>query len=129
MDARYNNNFLYFDEGPHKYTDSLNNEYRSVTTLIGDYYPHFDADYWAHKKAKEQGKSEKAIRAEWERIKNEACERGTKTHNGLEDAIKEVSKFKTSIDIKFLQFQNKNSIFLTDDVFMFPKLIFSRFVH
>lgn len=97
MDNRYNNNFLYFDEGPHKYTDSLNNEYRSVTTLIGDYYPHFDADYWAHKKAKEQGKSEKAIRAEWERIKNEACERGTKTHNGLEDAIKEVSKFKNAI--------------------------------
>lgn len=97
MDTRYNNNFLYFDEGPHKYTDSLNNEYRSVTTLIGDYYPHFDADYWAHKKAKEQGKSEKAIRAEWERIKNEACERGTKTHNGLEDAIKEVSKFKNAI--------------------------------
>lgn len=97
MDTRYNDIFLYFDEGPHKYTDTLGNEYRSVTTLIGDYYPHFDADYWAHKKAREQGKSEKAIKAEWERIKNEACERGTKTHNGLEDAIKDVSKFKNAI--------------------------------
>lgn len=97
MDARYENNFLFFDEGPHKYTDTFGNEYRSVTTLIGDYYPHFDADYWAHKKAREQGKSEKAIRAEWDRIKNEACERGTKTHNGLEDAIKDVSKFKNAI--------------------------------
>ena len=97
MDARYNQNFLFFDEGPHKYTDTFGNEYRSVTTLIGDYYNHFDADYWAHKKAREQGKSEKAIRAEWDRIRNEACERGTKTHNGLEDAIKEVSKFKNAI--------------------------------
>ena len=97
MDARYENNFLFFDEGPHKYTDTFGNEYRSVTTLIGDYYPHFDADYWAHKKAREQGKSEKAIRAEWDRIKSEACERGTKTHNGLEDAIKDVSKFKNAI--------------------------------
>jgi len=97
MDSRYNDIFLYFDEGPHKYTDTLGNEYRSVTTLIGDYYPHFDANYWAHKKAREQGKSEKAIKAEWERIKNEACERGTKTHNGLEDAIKDVSKFKNAI--------------------------------
>lgn len=97
MDTRYENNFLFFDEGPHKYTDTFGNEYRSVTTLIGDYYPHFDADYWAHKKAREQGKSEKAIRAEWDRIKNEACERGTKTHNGLEDAIKDVSKFKNAI--------------------------------
>lgn len=97
MDNRYKDNFLFFDEGPHKYTDTLGNEYRSVTTLIGDYYNHFDADYWAHKKAKEQGKSEKQIRAEWDRIKDEACERGTKTHNGIEDAIKEVSKFKNCI--------------------------------
>lgn len=97
LDERYLTNFLYFDEGPHRYTDTLGNEYRSVTTLIGDYYPHFDADYWAHKKAKEQGKSERQIKAEWERIKNEACERGTKTHNGLEDAIKDVSMFKQAI--------------------------------
>ena len=97
MDSRYNDNFLFFDEGPHKYTDTLGNEYRSVTTLIGDYYNHFDADYWAHKKAREQGKSEKQIRAEWDRIKDEACERGTVTHNGIEDAIKNVSKFKEAI--------------------------------
>ena len=101
MDNRYKDNFLFFDEGPHKYTDTLGNEYRSVTTLIGDYYNHFDADYWAHKKAREQGKSEKAIRAEWDRIKDEACERGTATHNGIEDAIKSVSKFKEAI--KYLE--------------------------
>ncbi len=97
MDTRYKDNFLFFDEGPHKYTDTLGNEYRSVTTLIGDYYNHFDANYWAHKKAREQGKSEKQIRAEWNRIKDEACERGTATHNGIEDAIKSVSKFKEAI--------------------------------
>ena len=97
MDNRYKDNFLFFEEQAHKYTDTLGNEYRSVTTLIGDYYNHFDADYWAHKKAREQGKSEKQIRAEWDRIKDEACERGTKTHNGIEDAIKEVSKFKNCI--------------------------------
>ena len=32
MDNRYKDNFLFFDEGPHKYTDTLGNEYRSVTT-------------------------------------------------------------------------------------------------
>ena len=101
MDNRYKDNFLFFDESPHKYTDTLGNEYRSVTTLIGDYYNHFNADYWAHKKAREQGKSEKQIRAEWDRIKDEACERGTATHNGIEDAIKSVSKFKEAI--KYLE--------------------------
>lgn len=101
MDNRYKDNYLFFEEKAHKYTDTLGNEYRSVTTLIGDYYNHFNADYWAHKKAREQGKSEKQIRAEWDRIKDEACERGTSTHNGIEDAIKSVSKFKEAI--KYLE--------------------------
>lgn len=101
MDNRYKDNFLFFEEKAHKYTDTLGNEYRSVTTLIGDYYNHFNVDYWAHKKAREQGKSEKQIRAEWDKIKDEACERGTATHNGIEDAIKSVSKFKEAI--KYLE--------------------------
>lgn len=101
MDNRYKDNFLFFEEKAHKYTDTLGNEYRSVTTLIGDYYNHFNIDYWAHKKAREQGKSEKQIRAEWDKIKDEACERGTATHNGIEDAIKSVSKFKEAI--KYLE--------------------------
>ena len=97
MDNRYKDNFLFFEEEGHKYNDTMGNEYLSVTTLIHDYYNNFDAAYWAHKKAREQGKSEKAILAEWDRIRDEACARGTKTHNGLEDAIKEVSKFKKAI--------------------------------
>jgi len=118
MDNRYKDNFLFFDEGPHKYTDTLGNEYRSVTTLIGDYYNHFDADYWAHKKAREQGKSEKQIRAEWDKIKDEACERGTATHNGIEDAIKSVSKFKEAI--KYLEEANSGRCITIADI---PDLI------
>ena len=101
MDKRYSNTYLYFTEEGHKYNDDLGNIYTSVTTLIHQYANTFDADYWAHKKAREQGKSEKQIRAEWNRIKDEACERGTATHNGIEDAIKSVSKFKEAI--KYLE--------------------------
>ena len=43
MNDIYTNTYLYFDEGPHKYTDSNGNEYVSVTTLIGNYCPKFDA--------------------------------------------------------------------------------------
>ena len=93
----YRNTHLYFDEGPHKYTDSNGNEYISTTTIIGNYVPKFDTKYWAHKKAKEQGVSEKEIIRQWNTIRDEACKRGTITHNGLEDAIKEVSKFKEAV--------------------------------
>lgn len=97
-DLRYDQIFLYFEEEGHKYEDSLGNNYKSVTTLIHDnYVPKFNKKYWLHKKARELGIHEKALEKQWENITKEACERGTATHNGLEDAIKDVSMFKTAI--------------------------------
>lgn len=96
-DKRYNDVFLYFDEGPHKYTDTLNNEYISVTTFIHKYAPAFDKKYWLHKKSVELGISEKQLERQWQAITDEACTRGTATHNGIEDAIKGVSMFKKAI--------------------------------
>lgn len=97
MNEIYKTNFLYFDEGPHKYTDTLGNEYTSVTTIIGEYCPKFDKKYWLRKKAKELGISESTLEKRWENITKEACERGTKTHNALEDGIKGASMFKDAI--------------------------------
>ena len=119
MNEIYQNTYLYFDEGPHKYTDNNGNEYISVTTLIGDYCPKFNAKYWAHKKAREQGVSEKEILRQWDRIKNEACARGNVTHNGLEDAIKNVSQFKEAI--KYLQQTGGRCITVADIPKMIPK--------
>lgn len=96
-DTRYDEVFLYFEEEGHKYTDSLGHSYKSVTTLIHDYVQPFDEKYWLHKKSRELGISEKALKKQWTDITKEACERGTITHNGLEDAIKEVSMFKKAI--------------------------------
>lgn len=98
MDERYSTNFLYFQEEGHKYTDSCGNPYVSVTTLIHDNYcPKFDKKYWLHKKSKELGVSEKTLAKQWQDITDEACARGSKTHNSIEDAIKDVSMFKNAI--------------------------------
>ena len=97
MDERYKHTFLYFEEEGHKYEDSNGNHYLSCTTFLHGYEPPFDDKYWARKKAKEAGVSEAEIRKQWDKIKNEACTRGTETHNGIEDAIKEVSMFKSAI--------------------------------
>lgn len=97
-DKRYDDVFLTFTEEGHKYSDNLGNTYTSVTTLIHDnYIPKFDKKYWLRKKAKEEGISEKALEKRWQAITEEACTRGTATHNGIEDAIKEVSQFKNAI--------------------------------
>jgi hypothetical protein len=98
MDERYKDNFLYFQEEGHKYHDTQGNNYMSVTTLIhNNYVPAFNKKYWLHKKAKELGITEKQLEKQWQDITNEACTRGTATHNGIEDAIKNVSMFKNAI--------------------------------
>ena len=99
-DTRYQDVRLVFDEGPHKYNDTLGNDYKSVTTLLGSYHNKFDKDYWLKRKAKELGISEKRIEAQWDAIKDEACARGTKTHNGLEDGSCSVTPSLASMRIR-----------------------------
>ena len=96
-DTRYNDVRLIFKEEGHKYNDTFGNEYKSMTTLLHDYAPKFDQSYWLKKKAKELGISPKRLAQQWEDIKNEACDRGTRTHNNLEDGIKISSMFKRAV--------------------------------
>ena len=96
-DKRYNDIRLVFNEPQHKYTDTLGNGYISTTTILHNYQPKFDKSYWLRKKSKELGISEKKLEQQWDTIKDEACERGSNTHNGLEDGIKGGSQFKKAI--------------------------------
>lgn len=96
-DTRYNSIRLTFEEEGHKYYDSLGNTYISTTTILHSFQPEFDKKYWLKKKSKELGISEKHLEEQWNTITKEACARGTKTHNGLEDGIKGSSMFKNAI--------------------------------
>lgn len=114
-DTRYDKVFLHFEEENHKYTDTLGNSYLSVTTLIhNNYVPHFDKKYWLRKKAKELGITEKELAKQWQSITDEACTRGTATHNGIEDAIKNVSMFKNAI--KYLNNINTGRVVTVADL-------------
>lgn len=96
-DTRYNEIRLTFKEEGHKYTDTYDREYLSCTTLLHQYQPKFNHEYWLFKKARELGITPKELKQQWDNIKNEACERGTNTHNGLEDGIKGSSMFKDAV--------------------------------
>ena len=104
---------LFFDEPSHKYTDNLGNEYVSTTTLLHNYKPKFDKEYWLNKKAKELHISKERLAKQWQEITDEACKRGTKTHNGLEDSIKDTSMFYKAVQhIK----RNDNSMTTVADI-------------
>jgi hypothetical protein len=94
---KYKQTKLFFDEPTHKYTDSCGNSYKSVTTLIHDYVPKFETDYWARYKAKELGTSAKLIKKEWDTIRDNACDMGNVYHNNFEDGIRKNSKFFNAI--------------------------------
>ena len=111
-DTRYEDVKLTFKEEGHSYTDSLGNSYLSATTLLHRYQPAFDKAYWLKKKAKELHISEKRLEEQWGTITKEACERGTKTHNTLEDGIKDSSMFKQAV--KYMIKDNGEMITVAD---------------
>lgn len=113
-DKRYNDIRLVFDEPQHKYTDTLGNGYISTTTILHNYQPKFDKSYWLRKKSKELGISEKKLERQWDTIKDEACERGSNTHNGLEDGIKGGSQFKKAI--QYLETRQSGEMITVADI-------------
>lgn len=113
-DKRYNDIRLVFDEPKHKYTDTLGNGYISTTTILHNYQPKFDKSYWLRKKSKELGISEKKLEQQWDTIKDEACERGSNTHNGLEDGIKGGSQFKKAI--QYLETRQSGEMITVADI-------------
>lgn len=113
-DKRYNDIRLVFDEPQHKYTDTLGNGYISTTTILHNYQPKFDKSYWLRKKSKELGISEKKLEQQWDIIKDEACERGSNTHNGLEDGIKGGSQFKKAI--QYLETRQSGEMITVADI-------------
>lgn len=111
-DTRYNDVKLIFKEDGHKYNDTNGNDYISTTTILHSLAPAFDKKYWLKKKAKELGISEKRLEKQWQDITDEACTRGTKTHNGLEDGIKTSSMFKSAV--KYMIRDNGEMITVAD---------------
>lgn len=106
LDLKYNlvpkGRILYFNEELHKYTDDVETNYTSTTTVIGNYYEKFDkkaADIAAacerigknpsHPKyLKYRGKTAKQLLYEWAQETDRACKKGSKKHAYLENTVK-----------------------------------------
>ena len=99
---------IYFNEDMHRYTDDMDNEYTSMTTIIAKFKNEFEKEKIAlacerigrdplHRKyEKYKGKKAYQIIKEWERTAEEGCEKGNIKHNYLEDIIKKSTNYKKS---------------------------------
>jgi len=111
-DKRYDEVRLIFREEGHTYTDTFGNSYLSMTTCLGRYKEKFDKKYWLRKKSKELGISEKRLEQQWQTITDEACSRGTKTHDGIENGVRDNSMFKEAV--KYLKRDEGDMITVAD---------------
>lgn len=79
---------VFFPE-PHIYKNiETDEQYLSVTTLIGKYTPKFDTEKWANIKAKQAGCTPDEIKKQWDETRNYACDRGTSFHEAMENFLK-----------------------------------------
>lgn len=98
---------LYFNEELHRYTDDVQTDYTSTTTVVGKYYEKFD------KKARDiaeacerigknprhvkylkyRNKTAKQLLYEWDETTRVACEKGSDKHSYLETAVKNANGY------------------------------------
>jgi ATP-dependent exoDNAse (exonuclease V) beta subunit len=79
---------ILFNEESHTYTDTTTNEeYISVTTLLGRFKPIFDAESAARRVARREGIPYEIVLETWNTQKQIACDRGTPIHKAMEDFI------------------------------------------
>lgn len=89
----YRDSNIEFDEPTHVYTIEGNSNYKSVTTWIHDFFPHFDADKIITKMRSSKrwgsdnqyyGMTDKEIKDMWSKNGKEAAELGTAMHLNIE---------------------------------------------
>ena len=94
---------LSFQEETHTYStpgdESGNTDRMSVTTLIEQFFPHFDEESYIKKRMEETGMSEDAIRRELA----EPSERGTDMHKQIENFLKGLPYDDSSREFQFFQ--------------------------
>jgi hypothetical protein len=80
---------VYFEEEGHKYSDGRGREYTSVTTLLKDYCPPFESDYWSDYKAIKDTLENIGYRT-WKDFKDSA--------GGWESVVKYFKKSRKKLD-------------------------------
>ena len=83
MNAHARDGLLHFEEAAHRYT-LHGQELKSVTTIVQDAFPKFDAVYWAEKKAPALKITPKELMERWEATAAEARRLGTEMHARIE---------------------------------------------
>lgn len=84
INAHPRDRFIDFDPLNHTYSHG-DKTLASVTTLVEDCFPKFDADYWAKRKAPSLGMTPDRLKKKWDDEGRKARELGTAMHDRIEN--------------------------------------------
>ena len=76
-----------FSANDHRYTDDRGFTYDSVTRVVSDLFPPFDATGISERKAAREGVNAESLREEWKAKGDAACVFGTRVHETAEDSL------------------------------------------
>jgi hypothetical protein len=83
------NKEIIFDGPSHTYKTKNGKEFTSVSKLLDNYKPEFDPQgYIIRRVAQRDGLTINEVRAKWDKIRDDACDRGHSLHRQLEYFIK-----------------------------------------
>ena len=109
INAHSRDKLLSFDESEHKYTVG-GIELKSVTTLVDESFPPFDAKRIAHILSKQTGRSEESFMREWDLKGRQSRDLGTVMHANIEKFyLGEPCEIK-DVFIQFLNFTQETKL-------------------
>ncbi len=115
------------DEVKHEYTDNLGNTYTPVSTLISNYFPEFNMEYWAHICSKKRGINKDDLISQWKTQGKDAAEKGHDIHKYIQAKLLnqnyncKYKDYKDEIDNRILPHLSKLNLKLINT----EKLVFN----
>lgn len=86
LNAHPRDAFISFEPEEHIYTVG-GIRYQSVTTFLSGFFPQFDMDYWAQRKAPAEGCTPDELKERWRRKGQAAALQGTRLHHHIEQHL------------------------------------------
>jgi len=122
----------FFEEG-HRYEDGIGRTYTSCTGILKKFFPAFDADKFSKIVAERENTTPEAIKASWNKNRDEACRYGTRVHENGEWIAKgmlkrnEPENEKEKIAFEAIErvlsdFMSKNSVVAVEKIIFSPRL-------
>ena len=111
---------IVFEPKEHRYFhQNTKDEYRSVSSVISYFKPHFDSEKWSKIVADREGVKQEAIIKKWDSIRDEANEKGKRIHKLIElflieGKIEKTPFFENFINLFENQEREENSIIYSE---------------